>query len=361
MSKTATITRCAKCLLPSNYPGITFDNDHVCNYCTSNKDVQIDYLGIEKLKEDINEKLDKYPNRNKKYDCAVSFSGGRDSTYLVYILKNKLNLNVLALTLSHDFLPDETIENIQNITKKLGVDSVLIENEYLNKGSKFFVRSWAKKPSAPALVTFCTGCRYGLYKLIPEYCVKNNIPILFTGHTPYEATNYKIDIVNHNPENPTTLGLVRGYAKEILKNLNYLKSPKSLFLQVEELRTQNTEDEYWQKRGLQKMHPFLKYIEWKEEELNKVLDELEWIRNDKFTGEWRSDCYVNGIRQYFYRKALGFNDVDVYVSKTVRLGQVSPEEGLKQIEEIENIDDETMDSILKTYYNISLSDFKLKE
>ena len=87
---------CTKCILPDNYVGISFDDDGVCNFCNERKDHQ--YLGKEKLKEEINSIFLKYPDR--KYDCVVGLSGGRDSTYLLWYVVNEMNINPIISSLA---------------------------------------------------------------------------------------------------------------------------------------------------------------------------------------------------------------------------------------------------------------------
>ena len=51
-------------------------------------------------------------------DAVVAFSGGRDSTYLVNYVKNVLGLSVLAVSLNHDFIPEETMNIKQKKNKQ---------------------------------------------------------------------------------------------------------------------------------------------------------------------------------------------------------------------------------------------------
>lgn len=43
-------------------------------------------------------------SKNDEYDCLLMFSGGKDSSYLLYYLSEVLKLNVATFTLSHKFL-----------------------------------------------------------------------------------------------------------------------------------------------------------------------------------------------------------------------------------------------------------------
>jgi len=49
--------RCAKCILPDNYPGITFNEEGICNHCFTYKKKK--YLGDNALKEKIGSYLEK--------------------------------------------------------------------------------------------------------------------------------------------------------------------------------------------------------------------------------------------------------------------------------------------------------------
>lgn len=108
------LERCSKCILPANYPGISLDENGTCSLC---KDyILTNYLGVEKFKEDISLILKKYPNR--KYDCVLGLSGGRDSTYLLHILTKELNLKLIAFFIDSGFIPQHTIDNVKNAIKK---------------------------------------------------------------------------------------------------------------------------------------------------------------------------------------------------------------------------------------------------
>lgn len=345
------IQRCTRCNLPANFPGINFDVQGVCSYCNSTlSSKEPEYSGVEALEKKVRETLAAYPNRSRKYDCVICLSGGRDSTYLLYWVKTHLKLNILALTLSHKFLPQLTIDNIKSITSQLGVDSVFIPNDYLDDCAQFFIGNWAKKPSAPALVNFCTGCRLGLSELVADYAKKQNIHLMFIGDTPFEKTDHKTRIVDINPMKPSKKGLIAGYAREVLKNPSYLSNPRFAFLQSKELRLDSRKKEYMESQGIELIAPFLEYMPWRQEDVGKVLEELHWQKNEKFAGEWRSDCYINMVRQYYYKRMLGFNDVDVYYAKAVRFGTVTTAQAIANASAVDEDISESVKEIMKDYF-----------
>ena len=150
-----TIKRCSKCILPENYPGITFDEDNICNYCKDHKEFQ--YRGVEALREKINTSLTSDNDRNKEYDCVIGFSDGRDSTYLLHFLVKTLNLNVIAYTAKHDFIPETTMLNMKYAAEILNVKHIIEESDLLKRCLRHTLSSWIYKPSAAMIETFCTG------------------------------------------------------------------------------------------------------------------------------------------------------------------------------------------------------------
>ena len=83
--------RCKRCIMPAEYPGITFDSGGVCNHCVqSNADIgknKADQLGRDELIE-----LVRSAGRNGQYDCVIPLSGGKDSTYVLYHAVKELGL-----------------------------------------------------------------------------------------------------------------------------------------------------------------------------------------------------------------------------------------------------------------------------
>lgn len=350
------IKRCTVCNLPSNYPGITFDEKGVCSICKK-KEKQVQYKGINQLKKDIKAILDK-SDKDREYDCVVGYSGGRDSSYLLYFAKEVLKLKVLAITLEHDFIPKQTRKNIENLAWKLGVEVKFIKNDALNKCGRQCVKAWSKNPDPAMCATFCTGCRYGIKKIIPQYARKHHIPILLVGNTPYEKINYRVNLLCGNAKKYTKGAKIKGYAKKLLQNPSYLLSPNSMhkqwldFISYEGKKGENVNPTT--------IKPFYDYIEWKEEEVIPTIQKLGWKYDESLNSSWRSDCFANLLRQYYYKRLLGFNDLDVYYARMIRNQKISKEEALKKIEEEGKYDDEVIKEILQKYYDLDFDKIEEK-
>ena len=123
------MNRCNNCILPTNYPGIQIDDKGTCNYCNNYKEPE--FVVLESFVKNLKTFNDTKKERDKEYDCLLGFSGGRDSTYLLYILTKKLGLNVLAYSADHGYVPEQTILNMKRATDKLNVKLVIDKHDFL--------------------------------------------------------------------------------------------------------------------------------------------------------------------------------------------------------------------------------------
>ena len=103
---------------------IIFNNEGVCNHCHLYDIKNNNFIddtdkkqSLEKLVERI-----KLKNKNKKYDCLIGISGGVDSTYVAYLVKEILGLRPLAVHLDNGWNSELAVKNIENIVKKLNID-----------------------------------------------------------------------------------------------------------------------------------------------------------------------------------------------------------------------------------------------
>jgi len=302
---------CQSCILPKNYVSIEIDNKGVCNYCNNYK--SIEYLGEEKLKDRIDSILEKYPNR--KYDCVVGFSGGRDSTYLLWYVVERLKLKPLAVFIDSGLIPEVTLNNIHNITEKLGVDLKIVKKDYLKKLFPTHFNAWMKKPKAETLVTFCVGCRLGVNKFVDEVTIKEKIPIVFYGDSPFEGHHYKSNIVKLDPKSKSKWSFILGYLKQVASNPYLVLNPYSLYIQLKEFIVTNSQNKRRRKHNIERISIFHKYIKWNEKEIEEVLEkEVGWNKSSDLNTSYRTDCKIGIIRQYLYYKLLGYNDKDDHLS-----------------------------------------------
>src|SRR3990167_4496325 len=87
---------CTYCLNMSTRPRISFDARGWCNACQWMEEKKS--LDWSVRQAELQELLNKYRSKNGNFDCIVPVSGGKDGSYVAYTLKNKYNMNPLAIT-----------------------------------------------------------------------------------------------------------------------------------------------------------------------------------------------------------------------------------------------------------------------
>ena len=112
--------------MPSSRPRITFDKNKVCNGCKTFSSRK--KTNWKQRKKEFFFLLNKFKkiNKNKKYDCILAFSGGKDSSAIALKLKFKFGLNPLLVTFNQLIPTKEGTQNIKNILK-LGFDHIYVE------------------------------------------------------------------------------------------------------------------------------------------------------------------------------------------------------------------------------------------
>jgi hypothetical protein len=330
------LKRCAKCILPESYPGITFNRQGVCNYCLAHKRTrsrgQAALLNL----------IAPYRNDdNGKYDCIVAVSGGRDSAFAAYYAVRVLNLRALAYTYDNGFMPEQTKENVKNMVDILGVDHAVEKDEFMKKNVPLILSSWIHKPSPAMIACLCTGCRTrykrGLVKTVQRY----KIPLVITGSGEPERS-FAQRLLSISGERGKKLSLVLGFPREIVRNPYYILRPNCLTAFAREFFYRFS----YKFKNFKYIRIF-SYIEWNEGMiLSAIKNELAWEKPADSKASWRSDCKIHLLRQYLYRETLGFTKNDELISNMVRENMITREEALKRLENDNTIPQEFLAEFL---------------
>ncbi len=126
---------CTSCVMDTTDRDIIFDDKGVCNHCHEYEEKRklVDLpLDVKQKKLADYVTLIKKDGRGKEYDCITGVSGGVDSTYAVYLLK-QLGLRPLVVHLDNGWNSELAVQNIENIVTRLGFDlytKVLDWNEF---------------------------------------------------------------------------------------------------------------------------------------------------------------------------------------------------------------------------------------
>lgn len=321
---------CKQCLLPTDYLNIKIDKNGVCQHCRNFKPTP--FKGAEKLKEVIQEPLGR--NNSSKYDCVVGFSGGRDSTYLLWYVVKVLKLKPLAVFSDDLFIPDIALENIKTTCWVLDVELRAIKHDNLKRCIKHHLKSWIKRPVPESLMFINVGERIGYETLVELEAVKEGVKLIFGGRTPIQSTEkYKTALMKIN-NSGGKLSWILGYMKQVLLNPYLAFNPFALKTQYREFRVTRWKEKLIKKNNLTIIHPFYDYIHWKEADVERVLfEELHWKMPGGRSNSARFGCEVDTLRQYLFYRTLGYNDTNVDLSYLIRDGQLTRDEAKETLEE----------------------------
>ena len=93
-------------------PGLQFNTDGLCPMCEHSEETST-LKSVVPLADEIKR------SKKSRFDVAVFYTGGKDSTYLLYYLSEVKKLRVLALTWEIPYASESALKSIENAKKKL--------------------------------------------------------------------------------------------------------------------------------------------------------------------------------------------------------------------------------------------------
>ncbi|MCK4538378.1 MAG: hypothetical protein KAV42_06230 [Candidatus Krumholzibacteria bacterium] len=312
--------RCTKCVLPETYPGIQFDEDGVCNFCRR-------FRGIERLRKSMEkykgrfEKLLAGKRRTGGYDAIMAFSGGKDSTYTMAVLRNEYDLSILAMTLDNGFISPQSLENIRNVVEGLNVDHVLYKPR-LDTLSKLFLHCvdediYARKGLERAS-SICTTCM-GIVKFVAlRLAIEGNIPFIFYGWSPGQAP-VEASIFKNNPD------MIRSMQEQFTNPMSKVvgEGVSNYFL---------TDEHFAMPERFPTNVSPLAFLEYDENAIIEQIKELGWKKPDD-TDPNSTNCLLNAVGIDVHKERLGFHPYAFELAGLVRGGYMERQEAIERLEE----------------------------
>ena len=165
---------CNRCVMDTTDLDIVFDKQGNCNHCNAyqRNDFKINDTKTKQLQKAV--KQIKKAGKGKKYDCIIGVSGGVDSTYVAYAVK-ELGLNPLAVHLDNSWNSELAVANIQKIIDKLEIDLytyVIDWNEFRDLQMSFL------KASIPGMEI---PTDHAIMSILSKVAAKENIKYIING------------------------------------------------------------------------------------------------------------------------------------------------------------------------------------
>jgi len=312
---------CQRCILPDTFPGITFDDQDICNHCHREEAA---IAKVHEKKAEYRRRLDALVGGIKDgapvYDAIMAYSGGKDSSYTLKLLRNKYDLRILALTFDNHFVSPRSWENIGKVTDALKTDHVSFSIPWQLARELFSRTATEDIFPAPTLLrasAICTAC-IGLVKsLVLKTALEMSIPLVAFGWSPGQAPiQSAIMKTNAAMTRQNQAALKKAFPDEISAGINQYFIPDSYY-------------EIYKERFPHNIHP-MAFFDYDEDHIRRELEGLGWqIPTDTDTNS--TNCLLNAFANQCHIERHGFHPYVWEIANMVRQGVMKRDEGIEKI------------------------------
>ena len=329
---------CKRCVQDKSIPGIVFDLEGVCNFCHLHDQMEKEYPNDKRGEQKLNALFKKFKKNSNKYNCVVGVSGGRDSTFLLWLLVKKWKLNPLAVHFNDGFDNPTAGENMLKACKKLNVDLITVTSHW--KEAKDLKIDFLKASTPELNLGTDIGIAASLYGVSVKYNIKHILlgqSFRTEGIKPLEWSYFDGDYLRnvHNifgsvpltPFQADRPGFHLG-----IKELAYYSIVKKISV--------------WT--------PFYYYPYIRETAENILKSELSWV----YPGAHYFDDLYHSLIKYVHRVKFKIDLNMNSDSALVRSGQMSRAQALKRKKEIYHIEDEDVIRLCLKRLDLSNMEFE---
>ncbi len=325
----SSLTRCKKCLLPSTFPNLFFDNEGVCSIC-NNYIKKNQGLAEDELKRSV----EKYKSKNGKPDCIIAFSGGRDSSYGMHYIVNELGLKPITYTYDWGMVTDLARRNIARICGKLNIENILVSADIRMKRRNISlnVAAWLKRPELGMIPLFMAGDKH-FFHFMNKIKEENDLKLNIWSMNRLENTDFKSGFcgVKHSADKKridylstaNKITMASYYLRNFIMNPDYINASipdtfSSFYSYYAEPR-----NDYFE---------LFDYIAWDEKTIeDTIINEYNWETAPDTKSTWRIGDGTAPFYNYIYLTVAGFSENDTFRSNQIREGMITREQGMELI------------------------------
>jgi N-acetyl sugar amidotransferase len=167
---------CARCIMDSSDPNISFDENGTCDYCNNFKKlIEVDWRKsiVDNSQLEQMASVIRLNGIGKDFDCIIGLSGGLDSSYVAYVAKEKMGLRPLLFHVDAGWNTDQAVGNIEKLVDGLGLDlyTDVVNWENVKRMQVAFLRAGIPDQDLVQDAAFFSG----LYKFARKYKIKHII------------------------------------------------------------------------------------------------------------------------------------------------------------------------------------------
>ena len=310
--------RCKKCLLTIKHPDVELDETGICNVCrdfASRHSKALDYF---RSVDEFGNLMQRIRSQSRSdYDCLLLYSGGKDSSYVLYRLA-EMGFRILAYTFDNGHISKAAFENIKRQTTKLGVECFIDSTPNMDE---IFLESLNTDS------TVCSGCFKSLTTLSTKIALTHQIPAIITGLSRGQILDTKIS------------GLIDQGIVDVSEMEKHLQSFRQAF-HAKNDRTTELLGHKIANADLQSIEfiDFFRYDDVSTLQIKAYLAERdEFWRVPADTGFCSSNCLMNDIGICVHSSERGYHNYEAPLSWEIRLGTIEREQGMSEIAPVRNL------------------------
>jgi len=299
---------CSRCIMDDTVQGITFDNNGVCTFCHIHDELEVSFPMNDETPKKLQILVNKIKKdgKNKKYDCVLGVSGGRDSTYTLYSAV-KLGLRPLAVHFDNGWNSDLAVQNIKNVCNKLNVDlyTHVADWEEYKDLQRAFLESSTPDAEVPTdwvifSVLFREAAREGVKYIIHGHSFRTE------GTTPLTWTYMDGKYVNYIHKKFGTKKISSFPVMSMTEYLYY-----TFIRQIRQIR-------------------LLYYLPYEEKEILKLLsEEVGW---QSYGGKHHESKYTGFFQSFILTRKFNIDKRKLHYSALLRNGQMTRAEALAKVQ-----------------------------
>lgn len=306
-----TYRQCNRCLMDTSDSDIVFDERGHCNHCNRYfQRIEAEISPPEERRARLAAVVDRIraDGRGREYDCIAGVSGGVDSTFVIYKLK-ELGLRPLAVHFDNGWNSELAVANIKNALDRLKIDlhTYVVDWEEFKDLQMSFLKASVPNCEIPTDHAI-TATLVKTARMVGTPYVINGSNIVTEGILPISWVYYSHDL--HHLK-----AIHRQFGSVPLETFPRI-SLSSFTLRI--------------LSGRYRMVNLLNYLDYdKAAAVETMKRELGW---QYYGGKHYESIYTRWYQGYYLPAKFGFDKRRAHLSALVCAGQMTREQGLAEMQ-----------------------------
>lgn len=312
-TQTMTYQRCSRCIMDTVADkNIAFDSEGVCHHCRRYEELVGSRVvpgekGLQALRL-LADRI-KAAGRGKEYDCIVGVSGGVDSTYVAYLVK-QYGLRPLAIHFDNGWNSELAVKNIERVLRKLDIDlhTYVVDWEEFRDLQLSFLKASTPDGEIPT--------DHAISALLWQEASKRGIKFIISGMNFSTESISVPDWAYGHSDWRYVKDVHRRFGSVKLRTYPHFSLPYLFYVNVI--------------RGV-RVVSILNYVDYHKEQAMEILhNQLGW---EYYGGKHHESIYTRFFQGYVLPKKFGVDKRHGHLSDLINAGQITREQALLEIKQ----------------------------